>query len=235
MSDRLRTVERNLAAVHDAMATAAAQAGRSPDDVRLVAVTKYVDTDVVRDLVAAGCRSLGESRPQALWEKADALADLDVEWHLVGHLQRNKVRRTLPAVQLTHSVDSTRLLQEMDREAVNLPRPANVLLEVNISGDAEKHGFAPANVREVVERAGKYPHVQVCGLMTMAHREGGAEVARRDFAALRRLRDELVDRAPPNVRLDELSMGMSNDYPQAILEGATLIRVGRALYEGVPD
>ncbi len=200
-------------------------------------VTKTVDAKIAQMLVAAGCRDLGESRPQELWAKAAAIQDPSpenaVRWHMIGHLQRNKVRRTLPLVSLIHSVDSLRLLEEIDREAHTLQRPAAVLLEVNISGDHTKHGFRPNEVEPQLPEMARFEHVAIRGLMCMASREGDLPQARREFAALRELRDRLQRSAPPNIRLAELSMGMSGDYEIAIEEGATLVRVGSALFEGI--
>ncbi len=222
----------NLKRVRERIATAAQCAGRSADDVTLVAVTKYVGLPEVRALVAAGCHELGESRPQALWEKAaEPLGP--VHWHMIGHLQRNKVRRTLPEVVLIHSVDSERLLRTIDEIAAELGRPMPVLLEVNTSGEEAKHGWSPDALRPVLPTFDKYAHVEIRGLMTMASRTGGADVARQNFAALRCFRDELRDATPEGVTLDELSMGMSGDLEAAIAEGATMLRVGSALFEGL--
>jgi pyridoxal phosphate enzyme (YggS family) len=188
---------------------------------------------VARLLVEAGLSTLGESRPQQVWQKAEALADLQVRWHLIGHLQRNKVKRTLPLVAIIHSVDSLRLLQEISREATAIQRSADVLLEVNISGDASKTGLQPDEIELLFPEIAKQPNVRVLGLMTMASLEGGVDRARQDFAALRTLRDQLTPKCPANLTLNELSMGMSGDYEVAIEEGATIVRVGSALFEGI--
>lgn len=222
----------NLARVGDQIAAATAAAGRAPGSVQLVAVCKYVGPAETKWLVDAGCCDLGESRPQQLWDKADALGETNVRWHLVGHLQRNKVRRTLPVTSLIHSVDSARLLQEIDRCAGECSIHAKVLLEVNCSGDVEKHGLAAQEARRLIDRLVEFEDLSVVGLMTMAPRVGGQELARNAFAKLRRLRDELQS-AAPQVNLDELSMGMSGDFQEAIAEGATLVRIGSALFQGV--
>jgi pyridoxal phosphate enzyme (YggS family) len=243
MSNPSARIAENLAAVRGRIAAAAARSGRAADAITLLAVTKYVSAEIVRLLVEAGCRELGESRPQELWDKAAALADLPVRWHMVGHLQRNKVRRTLPLVAMIHSIDSPRLLEAVEHELAGAPDdPARqsrgdgrlpVLLEVNTSGEAAKGGFAPDGVERLLEELSSYPHLSVRGLMCMAALEGGLDEARRDFAALRELRDRLRSGCPPGVTLDELSMGMSGDFPVAIEEGATIVRVGSALFEGV--
>jgi hypothetical protein len=214
----------NLRSVRERIARAAEAAGRTADEIMLVAVTKYVGPREVAELVRAGCADLGESRPQELWSKASevaAAAASPMRWHLVGHLQRNKVRRTLPLVSMIHSVDSERLLAAIDAESAS-PSPARVLLEVNTSGEAAKHGLAPDAVEPLLASATRFPRVAICGLMTIAALEGGHAVAARNFATLRELRDRL--------QLKELSMGMSGDFEVAIREGATIVRIGSALW-----
>ncbi len=176
---------------------------------------------------------MAESRPQELWSKAELLQDAGVTWHLVGHLQRNKVRRTVQVASWIHSVDSEKLLQAIAEEATTAGRFVEVLLEVNVSGDEAKHGFRPEDLASALSRIPSSTAVAIRGFMTMARRQGGQEVARRDFAKLRQLRDELAVDAAEHISLDELSMGMSGDYEQAIAEGATMVRVGRALYKGL--
>lgn len=225
----------NVARVREQVAAAAVAAGRRPDEVKLVAVSKYVDADVAALLVAAGCSALGEARPQQLWEKAEAPALAGVEWHLIGALQRNKIRRTLPLVSLIHSIDSERLLAAIDEQAatLGLSAPVRLLLEVNCSGDVAKHGFAAEEVRRLLPTLPDYTRVAVAGLMTMAALDGNDAVAHANFAALRTLRDELASNAPPGVDLRELSMGMSGDFATAIAEGATIVRIGSSLFEGI--
>ncbi len=234
MSGGHKRLRDNLAAVRELMAVAAKKAGRALDEVRLVAVTKYVESETARMLLELGVHDLAESRPQAFWQKADDLADAtEIRWHFVGHLQRNKLRRTLPRVHLLHSADSLRLLAELNEFGIEQTTTLPVLLEVNTSGDSTKHGFAAAEMENVLQEVATFARVQVRGLMTMAALEGGADVARENFSALRELQDRLRATAPPQVMLDELSMGMSDDFPIAIEERATLIRVGSALFEGV--
>jgi pyridoxal phosphate enzyme (YggS family) len=238
MSEIVSRIAENVARVRGQIADAAARSGRSAGDITLVAVTKYVSANLIRPLIAAGCTDLGESRPQHLWEQAAALAELPIRWHFIGHLQRNKARKTLPLVAMIHSIDSPRLLATIQEERTHLALgegcgPLPVLLEVNISGEPAKHGFAPEAVEPFLTELPSYANVAVRGLMCMASLEGGQDVARRDFAALRRLRDQLRSRCPPGASLDHLSMGMSGDFEAAIEEGATLVRVGSALFEGI--
>jgi pyridoxal phosphate enzyme (YggS family) len=234
MSDALAArIRANLQAVRERIAAAATAVGRAPDDVTLVAVTKYVDTATTRLLVDCGCRDLGEARPQKLWEKAAELTDPEIRWHLIGHLQRNKIRRTLPLVHLFHAADSLRLLVELDAEAAALPRgKSQILLEVNVSGDAAKHGFAPDDLSPLVDELAKLERLDIRGLMTMTGLEADADAQRRQFAQLRELRDRLRRDWNGRFTLADLSMGMSGDFEAAIAEGATIVRVGSALFEG---
>jgi pyridoxal phosphate enzyme (YggS family) len=242
------SVPDNVARVRERIARAAESAGRPSEDITLVAVTKYVRPEEAAQVVASGCLDLGESRPQELWHKAAALAaggelappsgqaGPAVRWHLVGHLQRNKIRRTLPVVHMIHSVDSQRLLaavdEELGRHETSRLAPLKVLLEVNTSGESAKHGLAPEELEGLLIYAPQGDRVTICGLMTIAALEGGPAVAARNFAALRKLRDNLQQVAPDGVRLDELSMGMSGDFEIAIAEGATIVRIGSALWDG---
>ncbi len=231
MIERLKT---NLEQVRERMAAAARAAGRAPDEVSLVAVTKYVDVETTRPLIEAGCQSIGESRPQVFREKHQQLKDLDVEWHLIGHLQRNKIKYVVPDAHLIHSVDSLRLLEAINEFATRNDAVTRVLLEVNVSGESAKHGFQEAEIQQVFDTAEQCEHVQVQGLMGMGSWGGSQDDARREFSALRQLRDRFRDRVrSERIRLDELSMGMTGDFEVAISEGATLVRVGSALFEGL--
>jgi pyridoxal phosphate enzyme (YggS family) len=234
MSDLARRLADNLAQAKTRIAAAAKRSGRAPETITLVAVTKYVSVETAAAVVQAGCRDLGESRPQDLWAKAAALADPAIRWHFVGHLQRNKVRRTLPLVSLVQSVDSVRLLETLDEEAARLDRAVDALVEVNISGDAAKTGLPPGALEPLLARAAELARIRIRGLMGMAGREGDLDAARRDFANLRELRDRVARQvAGPTIALAELSMGMSGDYEVAIEEGATIVRLGSALFEGL--
>jgi pyridoxal phosphate enzyme (YggS family) len=230
MTAHATIIAENVTRVRQRMADAATRAGRDPRSIRLIAVTKYVGPEEILALVRAGCTTLGENRPQQLWTKAEALTGQAIRWHLIGHLQRNKIRRTLPLVEMVQSVDSLRLITALDETAAALSRRVPILLEVNVSGDAQKHGFTPDEVQTVLEQMVEMDHLQPRGLMCMASLTGGTDVARRDFARLRELREALRPSAPDLV---ELSMGMSHDFEAAIEEGATMVRVGSALFEGV--
>jgi pyridoxal phosphate enzyme (YggS family) len=228
-----RQIADNVDAIRQQIAEAAQRSGRSAEDVILVAVTKYVSAEEMRPLLAAGCQDFGESRPQHLWEKAAALSAESIRWHLIGHLQRNKVRRTVSLVDLLHSGDSIRLLQAMNQELEQTKRTLRVLLEVNVSGDIEKHGFLAGQVKDALPGLLQLKNLQLCGLMAMSARASDPNTARKDFSRLRELRDQLQCEVGNAADLSELSMGMSRDFVTAIEEGATLVRVGSALFEGV--
>ncbi len=230
MNESNPILHQNLDRVRERIHNAAETAGRSPADITLIGVTKYVKPPQAAALQRAGCVDLGESRPQQLWTKAEQVPDAN--WHLIGHLQRNKVRQTLPLVTLVHSVDSHRLLASLEREALEIDQRIDVLLEVNVSGDASKHGLTEDELPRLLEKAAECSRLHVRGLMTMAAREGGPVVAQRNFSALRVLRDQFSDQVSPNINLKELSMGMSGDFETAIAEGATMVRIGSLLWEG---
>lgn len=221
-----------LAEVQGRIAEACRRAGRRSEEVTLVAVTKTVSSSMAAWLPKLHMLDLGENRPQELWRKS---ADLprDVRWHLIGHLQRNKIERTLPLVHLIHSVDSVRLLAALDEEAGKRALTVPFLLEVNASREANKGGFAPESVPGIIGQLNALRHIRMHGMMTMAAFEEDAEKCRPTFRELRELRDTLRRELAPVHPLDHLSMGMSNDYEVAVEEGATLVRIGSALFEGL--
>jgi pyridoxal phosphate enzyme (YggS family) len=201
---------------------AAEAAGRDPDGFRIVAVTKGFGIDVASAALEAGLTRLGENRVQEALPKIEALPA--AEWHLVGRLQRNKARRAVAAFAMIHSVDSVELLRRLDADATEAGLAPRLLLEVNVSGEPTKAGFAP----ERLQGAEAALSDRVVGLMTMARHDADADEQRRTFAALRSLRDRLQERT--GIGLPELSMGMSGDAEAAVAEGATLVRIGTALF-----
>ena len=225
-------VAENLDAVQRRMRAAARRAGREASDVCLVAVTKYARLEWMRELVVAGVRVFGESRPQQLAERVPQF-DPSLHWHLIGHLQRNKVRPVLPFIERIQSIDSIRLLQRVNAVADELGLSPRVLLEVNVSGERTKDGFSPQDLLCDWDQFLQLQPAVIAGLMTMAPTSDDPEQSRPHFAALRELRDRLRARSPSEMTLPELSMGMSGDFEVAIEEGATLIRVGSALFEGM--
>jgi pyridoxal phosphate enzyme (YggS family) len=224
-------LRRNLEDVRGRMARAAERSGRAPGAVGLVAVTKRQPAEAARRLVELGAVDLGENYPQELWEKVATLPDLPARWHLIGHLQGNKAKKTLPMVRMVHGVDSLKLLRSLDALAKDLADPASVCLQVNASGEATKHGWDTDAILADAEAIAACRSIPIVGLMTMAALGTTAEEARPAFATLRGLRDAL--RARTGLELPHLSMGMSADFEAAIEEGATLVRVGSALFEGV--
>ena len=214
--------------VRERIAEAARRAGRDPTGITPVAVTKTVPLEIAR-IAAELVSDLGESRPQELWKKAAALPT--AKWHLIGHLQRNKIDRTVPLVALIHSVDSERLLVALDAFGSRRGPPVPVLLEVNCSREAAKGGFPAESVTALGARFASLSGVSIRGLMTMAAYSDDPEAARPTFAELRRLRDDL--RARTGLHLPDLSMGMSGDFEVAVEEGATFVRIGSTLFEGL--
>jgi len=220
-----------LESVQGRIAAAARRSGRDPVEITLVAVTKKSTPDLIRPLVECGATDLGENYPQELWQKSEALADLPVRWHLIGHMQSNKVKRTWPLVRMIHAVDSLRLLQFLDDLTAGRANPPSVCLQVNTSGEEAKHGWTTEAILRDAEAIAECRHIPIVGLMTMAGWGTTAETARPSFVKLRELRDVLRRRT--GLSFDQLSMGMSNDFETAIEEGATLVRVGSALFVGV--
>jgi PLP dependent protein len=225
------TIAANHARVVEQIAAACRRAGRDASEVRLVAVTKSAEIAWIEAIVALGVRDLAESRPQKLCERA-AVIDPSVRWHLIGQLQRNKIRKVLPVAGWVHSVDSSTLLRRIDEIAGELGVRPRLLLEANVSGEAAKSGFSPKELSEVWPVVAAVKHVEVAGLMTMAPFSDDPEASRSVFAALRALRDQLQTRVPA-IELPELSMGMSGDFEVAVEEGATMVRVGTSLFEGL--
>jgi pyridoxal phosphate enzyme (YggS family) len=225
----------NLESVRLRIAEAAQRSGREASAVALVAVTKRTPADWAVPLVELGARDLGENYPQQLWSKVEALGPVvPARWHLIGHLQGNKARKTLPLVRMIHAVDSLKLLQSLDALAseLHLAGPPGVCLQVNTSAEPAKHGWTPRAILDDAEAiAAACRTIPVVGLMTMAAYGTDAETARPSFLQLRETRDEL--RARTGLALEQLSMGMSNDFEAAIEEGATLVRIGSALFEGM--
>lgn len=231
MSNTPAEVAARVARVRETIAETARRCGRRPEEITLIAVTKYAapDEGFVEALAEAGCFDLAENRPQKLREKIDAVRDQRIRWHLIGTLQKNKVKMVVGRAALIHSVDSLALAEEIARLAP--PAGVDALVQVKISGEETKHGLSP---EETLDTVGKIltlaPKLRVRGLMGMAALEGRPDEIHRQFALLRRLRDQCRG-AFGDAFGGELSMGMSDDYPIAIEEGATMLRIGSAFYD----
>jgi len=224
-----RVIAEHLQAVRERIAAAACACGRHPEEVRLVAVSKTRPAEDVRAAFQAGQRIFGENYVQELTAKAAALLE-PVEWHLIGHLQSNKVKYIAGLTTLIHSVDRLSLATEIDRQWGRLGRICDVLVQVNISGEATKSGTTEQDTLQLVRDIAALPHIRVRGLMTMPPFFDDPEAARPFFAGLRRLAERITAEAIPGVEMAELSMGMSGDFEAAIQEGATLVRVGTAIF-----
>ncbi len=233
-----RLLRDNWLRVIEQVAEACLAAGRQPHSVRIVGVSKYVGPELAWQLAQAGCGLFGENRPQLLWDKVAYFAAqpkqaIPTQWHLIGHLQRNKIKRTLPMISLLHSLDSLRLAEAISQEATQLDRVLPVLLEVNVTGDASKTGMAISELEELLGNFEHLPGIKVCGLMAMSSLAADALTAQREFDQVRQLRDQLQTAYGQGLELSELSMGMSGDFPAAIAAGATLVRIGSSLWQGL--
>ena len=220
-------IAENLGRVREQVVQAAAKAGRAVDEIDLVAITKTYSAEKVREAVNAGQQLFGESRVQEARTKIPLLPSR-LQWHFVGHLQKNKIRHALPLFELFHSVDSLALAQEMNRIANEEGMHPRVLLEVNVAGEGSKFGFDPTVLRSELEQLLALPRLTIEGLMTIPPLAPEAEASRKYFVQLRELRDALEKEF--DLKLPQLSMGMTNDFLIAVEEGATLVRVGTAIF-----
>jgi pyridoxal phosphate enzyme (YggS family) len=232
VSEPLEQLKKNLAKIRARMEKACEKSGRRPEEVTLVAVTKSVEPEIAGLLLDAGVEHVGENRIPEAQRKRDHLGDRGI-WHMIGHLQRNKVKKALPLFSMIHSVDSTRLMEEISQRCEARGLPMEILLEVNVSGEASKYGFTPEALPEAVIAARGLPGLKLRGLMTMAPYDPDPEAARPHFQALHRLLNEIQKEGHAGPECNLLSMGMSGDFEVAVEEGATHVRVGTALYEGL--
>src|SRR5437867_13367162 len=223
----MTSIAENLERVRDQMVEAAAKAGRAPEEIELVAITKIHPAEKVREAIEAGQNLFGESRVQEARVKIPELPS-SVRWHFIGHLQKNKIRHALPLFELIHSVDSLGLAQDMNRIAEEEAMHPRVLLEVNVAGEGSKFGFQPDKLCEQMEELLSLPRLSILGLMAIPPLAEEAEASRKYFVQLHELRDRLQTEF--RVDLSQLSMGMTQDFAIAIEEGATLLRVGPAIF-----
>lgn len=221
----------NLKGIDEKIAEAAQKSGRKRDDITLCAVTKKVDVLACRELLKLGVRNLAENRVQSLLEKHEVIEN-SARWHLIGHLQTNKVKYIADKVSLIHSVDSLHLLKEIDLRAKNAGRVLDFLLEVNVSGEESKFGISPLEAEHFCEKMHEYENVRLKGLMTIAPIPEKKGDNRKYFYELNKLFIDIGQKKYDNVSMELLSMGMSLDFEDAILEGANLVRIGTALFTG---
>lgn len=228
------SVADRLAHVRARIDAAARSAGRNPSSVRLVAISKTLPLSAIREAYAAGQRDFGENRVQEALSKIAAGTDMAIRWHLVGHLQTNKARKAGPAFAVMHGIDSVDLLHKLDAAAAEAGTTPELLIQVDLAGEATKHGVPPDEVPPLFEAAAGCRAARVTGLMTVPPRPDDAEDARPHFARLRALRDGWRKSGVPDSMLQELSMGMSGDFEVAIQEGSTMVRVGTAIFGSRP-
>ncbi len=224
------TIAANLAEIRSRLARACERAGRSPSSVRLVAISKTHPIDCVRAAFAAGQTLFGENRVQEALEKIGQSSDIPIEWHLVGHLQSNKARKAAGAFACIHSLDGADLLRRLDDAAAEGGHSPELFVQVDLAGEPTKHGATAEALLSIFEAAGACRAARVTGLMVLPPFTPDPEDARPYFRRLRDVRDELAGRGVPPSMLRELSMGMSHDFEVAIEEGATLVRVGTAIF-----
>lgn len=217
-------IAQNVAKVRERIARACVRAGRKPEEVILIAVSKTVDITRIEQAISAGVRHFGENYYQEAREKIPAI-NAQVQWHFIGHLQKNKVRGVVPLFEWIHTVDNEELAQEIDRRAQIVGKRQRVLIEVNIAREPQKYGVSPEEALALAERIAQLPNLQLEGFMGMAPIVEQAEQARPYFAELRRLFERL-----PEANRQHLSMGMTQDFEVAIEEGATMVRIGTAIF-----
>ncbi len=222
-------LKEQLSEVEARIQAACARSGRRREDVTLIAVSKTKPKEILMEAYGLGVRIFGENKVQELAEKYEALPE-DIHWHMIGHLQTNKVKYIVGKVDLIHSVDSLKLLEAIEKEAVKKQADVRVLIEVNVAGEESKFGMAVDDVLPFIQKAAAFPHIQVCGLMTIAPFVKNPEENRLIFKNLHKLSVDITGANIDNVTMDVLSMGMTNDYEVAIEEGATMIRVGTGIF-----
>lgn len=222
-------IKENLDRVQENIRNACARAGRKDDEVTLIAVSKTKPVPMLEEAYALGVRDFGENKVQELVDKAGQLPK-DIRWHMIGHLQRNKVKYIIDKAYLIHSVDSLRLAEEISKEAVKHGVTANILIEVNVAGEESKFGVSPEDTPGLIEEISRLPAIQVRGLMTIAPFVEKAEDNRIIFNALQKLYVDISRKNIDNVHMDFLSMGMTGDYEVAVEEGATFVRVGTGIF-----
>lgn len=226
----MENIADNLAVVKDQIASACHKAGRRPDEVRLIAVSKTKSAAAIREAWEAGQRDFGESYVQEFLDKLEdpQLSGLPIAWHFIGHLQSNKVRQIAGKVSMIHGIDKVSTAEELSKRAAQQGIDIDYLLEVNVSRESTKYGIEPSSLLSAAETCFRLPNIRLRGLMTIASPD--PDLARREFSELRECLEQLKSSSPDPSLLTELSMGMSQDFEEAIMEGATMIRIGTAIF-----
>lgn len=226
----MKFIKENIQAVNEKIENAALKSNRHKDDITLLGVTKTVDTDAILEAINCGITNVGENKPQELARKYEVIGD-KVKWHLIGTLQTNKVKYIIDKVSMIHSLDRESLCEEIQKRAEKIDRKIDCLVQVNISKEESKHGLEVEDAIEFIKNvSNKYKNINIKGLMTMAPFTANEDEIRKVFRGLKDLSLEIKDLNIPRVTMDELSMGMSNDYEIAIEEGATIVRVGTSIF-----
>ncbi|HEL2361802.1 TPA: YggS family pyridoxal phosphate-dependent enzyme [Streptococcus suis] len=220
--------QKNKDAIFSSVAKAAEKAGRPSESVKVIAVTKYVDSSIANQLVNTGITHIGENRVDQFLEKYNALADKQLTWHLIGTLQRRKVKDIIPFVDYFHALDSVKLAQEIDKRATKIVK---CFLQVNVSGEESKHGFAVSEIDAALAEISLLENIELVGLMTMAPIDATDDELDDIFSKMQEIQEELATRNLPRMPFTELSMGMSGDFERAIAHGATYARIGSAFFE----
>ncbi len=218
----------NIKEVQRRISESAKKVGRNPDEITLVAVSKTKPVRLIKEATQCGITQLGENRVQEVMEKFEHIDG--AQWHLIGHLQKNKVKYIVDKVSLIHSVDSYELAKEIDKQAKKIGKIQEILIQVNISGEESKSGIEPENAEGVCRQVSELENVRIKGFMTMAPREADENELHKIFGGLKALMEEIKEKNIENVELEELSMGMSGDYEIAVMEGATIVRVGTGIF-----
>jgi len=225
----LQELENNINLVKATITNSAHQAGRNTDDITLVAVTKTIPVERIIEAYNLGITNFGENYLQEALPKIEAFHPHDVSWHMIGHLQSNKASKVIPNFEYIHTIDSLKLAQKINHHVITVGKKTKILLQVNISGETSKNGISRKEILTIAQAIAKCTHLELVGLMTIPPFSENPEVSRLVFRSLRLLRDEL-QKEVPNSQLKHLSIGMSHDYAIAIEEGATIVRIGQALF-----
>lgn len=225
----METIKNNLETINKKIKKAALKVNRNFREIKLVAVTKTATIEQIKEAISTGVKIIGENKVQEAKEKYQILT-ADIEWHLVGHLQTNKVKYAIEIFDFIHSVDSIRLAKEIDKRSLQFGKITNVLVEVNISGEETKYGIKPEQVEPFLKEISEFSRIRVRGLMTIAPIVEDKEEVRPYFRKLRELSKEIKSKNIKNVKMDHLSMGMTDDFEVAIEEGANMVRIGRGIF-----